>query len=364
MAKQVSSRNTKAQILEAYNELYREHERLQAEQARLLKEKQALEKSADKPPSPPQVPTPSRPPAEVEQPRTLEAILKSLATLRAGFGSAVSELSTQLTAEATKLRDLQDAISDRVDQLARLYDLTVTESTLDDLIQEYEEKVESFELEAREKRQAFEQDMAARREAWKREQEAHRRETKERDKQLEKERQREIEEYQYELEIQRALEAEQYEQETKAQRRELDAMVAAKEQEWAAREQALAEQEQAYQNLETRVQGFPDELEAATKRATKEGVEAARGQAKIRDNLLAKEEEGDRRVAELQIASLEQTIGDLTSRIETLSAQLAAVVKQSQALAIRAIEGASHETSFESIREIALEQAKRPPKTQ
>jgi uncharacterized phage infection (PIP) family protein YhgE len=362
MAKQVSSKNLKAEILEAYDELYEEHERMRAEQARLLKEKQALEKRTAQPPSPVQVA--AEPTAEAEQPRTLDAILNSLATLRAGFGSAISELSAQLTAEATKLRELQGEISDRVNQLTKLYDLTVTESTLDDLIQEYQQKVESFERETREKRQAFEQDMAARREAWKREQEEHRREIKERDGQLEKKRRREIEEYQYDLQIQRALEAEQYEQKIAAQRRELDAMVEAKEQEWSARERGLAEREQEYRDLETRVQGFPDELEAAIKRATKEGAEAARKEAKIRDDLLAKEEEGDRRVAEQKIASLEQTIDEQAKQIEALSTQLAAVVEQSQALAIRAIEGASHETSFESIREIALEQAKRPPKAE
>jgi hypothetical protein len=360
MAKQVSSRNTKAQILEAYGQLYDEHERLQAEHTRLLKEKQALEKTAATPPTAPAVP--DKPVEAVKQPGTVDAILESLAALRAGFGSAISELSTQLTAEATKLQELQSKMTDQAEELAELYGLAVTESTMDDLVGEYRRKVESFEQEARARRETFEQDLARRREEWKQEQEEHARAVKERDERLKKERQRENQEYEYNLEMQRRLEAEQYEQEAKKQRRELEALVEAREKEWAARELALTIQENEYQDLKTKVESFPDELASAVKLAQKEGRELAFRQAKITDDLLAKQEEGDRRVAELKIASLEQTIGEQAAQIEALSAQLGAVVKQSQALAIKAIEGTSHETSFQSIREIALEQAKRPPK--
>ena len=51
MAKEVSSRNTKAQIYEAYQELSAEHEQLQGQYAALVKEKQALEKRAASPPA-------------------------------------------------------------------------------------------------------------------------------------------------------------------------------------------------------------------------------------------------------------------------------------------------------------------------
>ena len=112
------------------------------------------------------------------------------------------------------------------------------------------------------------------------------------------------------------------------------------------------------------VESLAKKLEAAIRQADKKGTEVARKEAKIRDDLLAKEEEGNRRIAELKIQSLQSTIDKQAQQITSLSVQIDAVVKQSQSLAIKAIEGASHETSFQSIREIALEQAKRPPKSQ
>ena len=206
--------------------------------------------------------------------------------------------------------------------------------------------------------------MAQKQEGWAQEQKAHTRAIKERNELLKTERQRNAQEYKYNLEMERKLDAERYEQEKRARYRELEAFVTTKEQTWAERENAIAEQEQICQDLKTEVKSLAKKLEAAIRQADKEDTEVARKEAKIRDSLLAKEEEGNRRIAELKIQSMQTTIDKQAQQIASLSVQLDAVVKQSQSLAIKAIEGASHETSFQSIREIALEQAKRPPKGQ
>ena len=61
---------------------------------------------------------------------------------------------------------------------------------------------------------------------------------------------------------------------------------------------------------------------------------------------------------DLRIQSLEQTIQTNEERIQALSKQLAAALKQVQDLAVKAIEGASNIQSYEAFKEIALEQAK------
>ena len=282
----------------------------------------------------------------------------------AGFGGALNELSSQLSAEVTTLEALRRQIQEKKTRLEELYGITTTENALDELIQAYEEKSQAFQDQLTQRRQAFEQNMAQKREEWAREHKAHSQAIKERDERLKTERQRNAQEYTYNLDMERELDAERYAQEKRARYRELEASVTAKEQIWAQRENAIAEQEQIYRDLKAEVESLAKTLEAAIRQADKEGAEVARKEARIRDDLLAKEEEGNRRIAELKIQSLQATIDKQAQQITSLSAQIDAVVKQGQSLAIKAIEGASHETSFQSIREIALEQAKRPPKSQ
>ena len=68
--------------------------------------------------------------------------------------------------------------------------------------------------------------------------------------------------------------------------------------------------------------------------------------------------EGNKRFYELRVQSLQDTIQNQEARIQNLSKQLDSALKQVQDLAVKAIEGASNVSSFQTVREIALEQAK------
>jgi hypothetical protein len=362
MAQQVSMKNTKAQILDAYAQLQSEHEQLQARYKKLIQERDQLAQRVSTPAAKVTAETPKR--AAPLSAQSVNAIVEGLATLRAGFGGALNDLSSQLTAEVAALQALRRQIQEKTDRLQTLYGISVNENTLDELIETYIAKSQAYEEQIKQKREAFEQTLDQKRESWAQEVKAQAQAIKERDDRLKTERKREAQEFEYDLRMARALEAEQYEQDMRARYRELEATVAAKQQAWAKREKAIAEQEQTYRNLESRAGSLAKELESAIKQAEKDSTDMARREAKIRDDALAKEEEGNKRVAELKIASLQATIDKQAQQMAGLSAQLDAVVKQSQSLAVKAIEGASHETSFQSIREIALEQAKRPPKSQ
>jgi hypothetical protein len=71
----------------------------------------------------------------------------------------------------------------------------------------------------------------------------------------------------------------------------------------------------------------------------------------------------ERRIAELRIKALRDTIDQQAIQIDQLSKQLNAVLQQAQDLAVKALEGASTSGSYQAIREIALEQAKTLQKT-
>jgi uncharacterized coiled-coil protein SlyX len=131
-----------------------------------------------------------------------------------------------------------------------------------------------------------------------------------------------------------------------------------KRREWAEREKHIAEQEKEFAELKTQVERFPEELETVVKKAQEEGSEMARRQTKVKADLRVKEIEGERRIYELKIQSLEDTIKKQQQQMNSLSAQLDVAVKQVQDLAMKAIEGASNTSSLQAVREIALEQAK------
>jgi len=354
MAQEVTSKNTKAEILEAYNTLIKENQELQRRIEELRKEKERI---ATQEPHVKEAKTL----AEVITGVTISDIIQSLGHLQASFGSAISELSAKLTTEATKLAELRQAVEAETKQLEEVHGLEVAESTLDELIQKHIEKSDCFEKEMNQRRQAFEQEMADRRKAWQSEQEEHVRLIEERNGSLKKARQREAAEYKYELERTRKQDADNYEQNRRKLDEELDEFVQKKKREWQEREEAIAEQEKQLEGYRKEVEAFPKKLDVAVQKAAEEGRKLVKSEAKTQADLRAKEVEGENRIYELRIHSLEETIKKQTTQIESLSNQLNAVLKQGQDLAVKALEGASSATTYQSAKEIPPEEAKNLP---
>ena len=169
---------------------------------------------------------------------------------------------------------------------------------------------------------------------------------------------RETEEYEYMLTRDRKLSDETYEQQQESFYQALEALRQAQEKQWAEREKTVEERETDFDELKAKVEAQPEELQTAIKRAKEEGKGIANQQAKITADLAAKEVEGQTRAYDLQIQSLKETIQTQDGRLQTLSKQLDAALKQVQDLAVKAIEGASNASSFQAVKEIAIEQAK------
>lgn len=344
MIRRPSAKKTKSQILDIFDELLAEHKALTAQHEQLRKERASHRADAD----------PSN--------YTMETIFAELSMLRHGFGAATSELSTKLTSEVSTLQELRNQIDEKNSHLVELYGLEIEEGTLDQLILEYNEKSTEFAEELKQEREAFEEEQSEQKQAWYKEQDEHARLVKERNETVAKLRTRGNEEYRYNLELQQKLSTEQYNQQMQALHRELDELVEAREKEWAEREKAITEREETYQKAKEKAESLPEELEEAIEKAKKAGEEISRRQTSFAANLLAKEEEGNTQVSEYKIQSLEETIKRQRARIESLSTQLELAVQQAQDLAMKSIEGSAHETSFNALKEIVLEQAKHSTK--
>ena len=366
MATRPNVRSTKAEIFAAYKELAEEHKKLEAQLELALKEKKTMEKlpiaTSEQTPVY-QTKSEKKEAKEKEEaatpsPPAMEHIIENLSKLRSGFGSAISELSAKLVAEASQLAELRRLAQQQMQQLETLYGLEIGDDTLNSLIREYIETSKKFEEEAKQRREDFEQEMEEKKKAWRKEQEEHARLIKERNESAKETLQREEAEYKYALELQRTSEKEEYDLQQKKMHKELERLEEVKKKEWAEREKKIAAQEKEISEHRARVEGFPAELEAAIQKAKAEGAASASREIKTKTDLRAKEVEGDQRIYELKIASLEGIIEKQFQQIQDLSAKLDAVLKQSQNLALKAIEGASSSGSLQAVKEIVLEQAK------
>ena len=353
-----TNRNTKAQILDAYNELLKERNKLEKQLDKLQQApKTSVTPTVETKPSEP-VKKMSQQPVNQAQDK-MTATINTLAGLQAGFGSAVSELSEKLTSKAAQLQALRLAVAEELTQLEALHNLdNIQADTLDALIQTCEDNSKVFESEFNQRSDTLNHELRDLKQAWTKQQQEHKRSVKERDEKQQKTGQREAQEYDYNLALQRNLAQAEYDQAQEDRYRQLAEAKQTLEEQWAERENAIAHQEQQFAELKAKVEAFEAEKETAIKHAKEEGEKTASAQAKIAADLRNKELDGFKRVYELRIQALEQTVQTNEERIQTLSKQLAAALKQVQDLAVKAIEGSSNIQSFEAFKSLAMEQAK------
>ncbi|AFY32079.1 hypothetical protein [Calothrix sp. PCC 7507] len=350
--KKPNDKNTKVEILQAYEELAKETIAAKSQLNQLLKEQQSVTK--ERPLAEPKI--------SMSQPSTIQQkmnnTIESLAKIQLGFSSAANELSEQLTTQAAKLGGIREAVGKEVEQLTQLHSLEISEDILDTLIESYENNSKTYEAEFSQRKEVLLQEIDEQRKTWVREQEENSRVTKERNEDIKRVRQRDEAEYKYNLELQRKLEKDEYEQQQKLLNNQLEELQQETEKQWAEREKLIFEREKQFEEYKAKVEALPKDKEAAIKKATEEGKGIAHYQAKIKSDLYGKEVEGQKRFYEQRLQSLEQTITNQETRIQNLSKQLESALKQVQDLAVKAIEGTANVNSYQAIKEIALEQAK------
>lgn len=348
----VTTKNTKQELVTAYNQLAKE---LKAAQA-------SAGNGAAASASAPAGGGDGSNGAHHDGELSIPDIVERLKALTLSIGESSSSLQSALSAEATVLHRLRTEADALIEQLGTLHGLEVGPDTLDTLIKQYGETSKAAEAELSEKRKAFDKEMSATKAAWKKEQDEHAAKTKEAAAQLKKARQRDAQEYKYETERQHKAENDALEQARKAFAQELADLEERKRIEWAEREKAIAEREKELAELTKKSEAFEAELETATKKAEAEGTGIAKRQTKTQADLKKKDNEAIQRVLELKIAALQDTIAKQDAQIEELTRALDAARKQTTELAVKAIDGASNASSFAAIKEIALEQAKNTQK--
>jgi chromosome segregation ATPase len=319
----VSMSNTKKEILEAYENLVEKYRR-QKEQ-KLDAQERIREIETDEA-------------VAVAEGLSAEQVVKQVGELKAQIGALLGEVSDRLESEVRKFDSLRGAIEAKETRLKEIYGIEREAGTLAALVEAQKAKREEYETEFEVRKTQLEDEIRRTRAQWEKETTQHADEIAERNVEEKRRRQREREEFEYEFEKQKRQARDQFEDE----KRKVEREIASRREELDQRERRIGDQEAELADLTGRVQRFPEELEQAVARAVSERSAQLQAETKARQDLLMKEFEGERKVLETRIESLEKTIKEQAQLISRLSSSQDKAYQQVQDIAVKAVEGASN----------------------
>jgi colicin import membrane protein len=278
---------------------------------------------------------------------TVDGVVQKISGIGLEVSRALSELSGKLVAEVEKLTTIREAVTLEQKELERLHKIDIASTSLDNMLQQYKEEKEQLENE-----------ISARRSSWEEEELTRAQEQKEAEDSLKKQRQREIEEYEYKKALERKKAQDKYDEEIRLLEKKDKEKQENLEKSWQLRESAIKEREAEWAQLKKEVDDFPLRLKREIDAAVSAALKSAEQRFEQQMLLLKKDSDAEKRIAELQIQSLKETVDRQAAEITKLHAQIEEAKKQVQDIAVKAIEGASGAQALSQINKIAMEQAK------
>ncbi len=334
MEAKVTSKNTKNQILEAYEELLQQQAQREEEPKKVQEQQKKTEL--------------------VNKAKELshQSIVKGINELKISAASSLDSLGEQFAAEYGKFEELQKAIEAEKDNLKDLYELTVNTDSLSTMLLLQKQQKEDFEQEMQEskaqwegyvqtEKDKFEEEISKKRLQWKKEQEEREAKQKEAADELKKMRIRDEEEYGYNLKIARKKEEDAYEDKRLHQEKELNDQKMAFENMIAERQSKLKEAEAELEQLRIQSRNFPEKLDKAVSEAIAQTKQQLTNTFKFETELKAKEVEGELKLKEQTISTLNAKIKEMEKSLETLSKKTATAESSVKDIAMRAIESSS-----------------------
>ena len=316
MEKEVSVKNTKNEILQAYDELLKKVQDQKKQDARGTSIQEKKEETVKK-----------------ASGLSNEGIVKDIAGLKISLNASLEKLEDSLLEEYRKFSEVKEALDSETSRLEEVYQISVNVDSLAALLLAQKEKKEEFEQEIQEKRALFDQEVKVARENWQSEKQKFEETYKEQKAEKEKQRKREEEEYSYNLTVQRKKEENAY-QEKKVL---LEKEIAEKEKEWQ-------EKEAEFQRLQHEVEKFPKELETTVKQTKEDVTKELSSKHKYEADLSKKETDGEMKLMKQTIQALESKIKEQSALIDQLTKKSDHASEQVKDIAVKAIEGASNRT--------------------
>ena len=342
--KKLSDKNTKQEMLEAYQTLAKQLEEKRA--AELAPERQLEEKRAEEA-------------VKVATAVEADGIDREIGGLKAQIGKMLAEISERLATESSRFRSIQKAVESKEQELKELYGIEKAAVSLAALIEAQHQKRIEFETNIAKEREELRREIDSQRVAWEEEQKTREAETKERDAAEKKAQERAREDFNYAFKREQQAVKDKLNDEKIALEKEIKLKRETDEKEFAEREKALAERERELADLRAKAGAFPKDLEAAATQVVKDTTERLKLEAKSREEIAAKQFEGERNVLSARNESLERANKDLMASNAKLAQQLESAYQKVQDIAEKTVEGASQSKSLTELQKLLLDQGRK-----
>ncbi|HHH50300.1 MAG TPA: hypothetical protein ENK52_04905 [Saprospiraceae bacterium] len=300
--KKVSNSNTKAEILQAYdqllNQLKKERSQNSALQRELEQKKQLVVKAEE---------------------QTKEGgATQSIQLIRKTLNEQLDKIELGLSNEQQKFEELQQAIKIEQETLEELYKIKAQAESLDALLITHKRAKDKLEEETDSLKIKLKEEIEATKISWKREQES----------------------YEYDLKIERRNEEDSYNQRKAQQEKELKEQKLEFEKNVKIRENILAEQEEEFKRLQKEVAQFEGRLQKSIQAAEKTISDQLTKEFDYRQKLETKDLQAQLQLSKQQIESLQQKVAEQQELIKTLSSKTDNATLQVKDIALKAIENA------------------------
>jgi len=324
MDKSVSDKNTKAQILDAYEKLLREVE----------------EKTGNNPKEMQQRKTEAQTVLQATD-ATPKSISERIGGIKTEFVSSLENIESELSAERNRLAEIQNAIRIEEKHLEDLYGLSANADAFSAILLAQQEQETQFEREMTTRKELLSSQIEDTRSQWEKEKKAYEENQKAEKELTARQRRREEDEYGYTLRQTRKQEQDEYAQLKYKQDIELKEQRAAFEREFAEREKSIVEKEQEFARLHKESEAFPARLQEAVQKAQEETESRLSTAFQYEKALREKEVQGILNLKDHQIKSLESKIKEMEIQLKEAAQKVDTSEKTVKDIALKAIENAT-----------------------
>ncbi|MCE9666471.1 kinetoplast-associated protein [Myxococcus stipitatus] len=259
-----------------------------------------------------------------------ESAVKKVTEAGLTINRTLAGINEQVVALVEEMKQLDEAIQLKTQELSDLHGRDVAASAVDVLVAEYDKRKADLQAEV----EQLQKDIAERRER------ADAELTAERDA-AEVARRRAEEQYAYDVQNQRKKEQDAFAEGLRVQAAAERDRKEKLEKDWAGREEALRLREKELEDLRKQVAEFPQVLKKETDTASAIVGNRVKAEWDMKLTLATKDAETAQRVASMEIASLKDTATKQAQAIQALQTELAEAKRQVQAIAEKALESAS-----------------------
>ena len=321
MEKKVTPSSTKNEILDAYNQLLNKIKDTKQDNPKNEQEKKIKEATVS-----------------IAADLSDEKIIGQISSLKLTLNSTLDKIEDDLIIEFERLLKIREAISIEDQRLNDFYQINAGTDSLAAILAVQKEKKEEFEQEMAFRKREFEEEFKTQKLNRDKEVKLWEEKRKESEDLLKKQRTREEEEYNYNLQLARKKDQDLYEQKKTKLDKELTEKKVSFENEINTREQVVVVAENELAELRLKAEQFPAGLEKAVQVAIKDTTATLEKEHKYDKQLVLKDHEGEMKLKNQQIESLQARIKDLEIQVKQAYSKAENAENNTKEITIKAIQ--------------------------